>query len=158
MEPILTLINIAFFCVCSAAALRFVYYLIGEPRGLIGRPGGGEVTTGRILSSYGVMILRGFDKFEAKENKRLEAIYNEWYTEYQVLNGTAPVQAEVRSKNLALSRRRRNNYYSSLGACFMCFSTWLSILLWGGFYYFFNVNILYLIVLIPSTVILAKRF
>jgi hypothetical protein len=157
MEPLLTLVNLAFFAVCAAAFAKFAYYVIGEPRGLIGRPGAGEVTAGRIFSRYGVFVLEAFDKFEAKENKRLEEIYNNWYLEQQIVNGAAPDEAEIYRKNLELNRRRRANFYMAAGACFVCFSLWVTLIIWLCFYFLYCINILYLIVLIPTSAVISKR-
>ena len=157
MEPLLTLVNLAFFAVCAAAFAKFAYYVIGEPRGLIGRPGAGEVTAGRIFLRYVVFVLEAFDKFEAKENKRQEEVYNNWYLEQQIVSGAAPNEAEIYRKNLELSRRRRTNFYIEAGACFVCFSLWMILIMWLSFYLLYNISILYLIVLIPTSVVISKR-
>lgn len=147
----------------AACAIVFLHYCIGSPIQ-------GEYYTGRIFSAYGAFISKKYLDFEAKEKTRVLAKYNEWktkrdiYLNKQLENKTAE-EADVIYKDYLqqveivynnTENNMKNNPWSMLGACPICFGTWVSIFTFTFFVIFVPLPWWYIFIGTPSAVIVSR--
>jgi hypothetical protein len=148
----------------TAAAAKFLHYCVGSPIQ-------GEFYTGRIFSAYGRYISKKYNDFEKKEHSRVWSKYNIWKVERD-----AALNEELKNKTVEESQiiyaqylmqveamfndvenNKRVNPYSSLGACPVCFSTWVSLLL-SVFYIIFVPIAWYWLFLLPPAAVILSRY
>lgn len=182
----ITLFLAQFIAACLIAALfavtlSFVYWIIGEPRGKVGEPGKGNFVIGRIFSFYGRFILERFEAFEERESKRISDKYKKYYNNRKKRYDEAVAIAEQNltgeqlsdkldaletefttdtiKANRRLQARRRLNIFSALGACPICFKTWLSVACWVTFAILVPapINLFLVVFSVPLSVIFSNR-
>ncbi len=148
----------------TAAVAKFLHYCIGSPVQ-------GEFYTGRIFSFYGNFISKKYNEFETKEHHRVYNNYNAWKHDFDLT-----LQANLENKSFEetqyiykdyllkvqsvyedIENNKRVNPYSALGACPICFSTWIALIM--TFFYIIFVPIAwYWILLIPPTSVILSRY
>lgn len=134
------------------ATVYLIWWIIGKPDGMVGRPEESTVDVSNILSFYGKWVIKRFNRFEFNENQRLSAIFNDKMNRLLAdKNGTlgvlkdvvneeaykkeeARLESEIQRRaaelNTSINREhRRLNPYKSLGACLTCFAVWVSLLI-----------------------------
>ncbi len=156
----LSLITLTIFI---AFAIKFLHYCIGSPVQ-------GEYYTGRIFSDYGKFISKKYLDFEAKEKKRVWDNYLEWkgkrnrYLEKQLENKTAE-ESEVIYKDFIeqvdlvykdVENNMKNNPWSMLGACPICFGTWVSLFTFTFFVIFVPLPWWFIFIGTPAAVIISR--
>ena len=147
----------------AACAIVFLHYCIGSPIQ-------GEYYTGRIFSAYGAFISKLYLAFEAKEKQRVWANYNAWKQQRdkelneELQNKTAneadtiykEYLSEVELKYNNTENTMKNNPYSMLGACPICFGTWVSIFTFTFFIIFVPLPWWYIFIGTPAAVIISR--
>ena len=147
----------------AACAIVFLHYCIGSPIQ-------GEYYTGRIFSFYGAFISKLYLDFEAKEKQRVWAKYNAWKQqrdkelneELQNKSATECTDIyvgyldETDKKYKEVANTMKNNPYSMLGACPICFGTWVSIFTFTFFIIFVPLPWWYIFIGTPAAVILSR--
>lgn len=147
----------------AACAIVFLHYCIGSPIQ-------GEYYTGRIFSAYGAFISKLYLDFEAKEKQRVWANYNAWKQERdkelneELQNKTATECTDIYVEYLdetdkkykEVEKTMKNNPYSMLGACPICFGTWVSIFTFTFFIIFVPLPWWYIFIGTPTAVILSR--
>ena len=156
----LSLITLSIFAACI---IKFLHYCIGSPVQ-------GEYYTGRIFSAYGKFISKRYLDFEDKEKKRVWAKYLDWkgkrnrYLEKQLENKTAE-ESEVIYKDFLeqvdivykdVENNMKNNPWSMLGACPICFGTWVSIFTFTFFVIFVPLPWWFIFIGTPAAVIISR--
>jgi hypothetical protein len=147
----------------AACAIVFLHYCIGSPIQ-------GEYYTGRIFSFYGAFISKLYLAFEAKEKQRVWAKYNAWKQQRdkelneELQNKTATECTDIYVEYLDETDKKykeventmKNNPYSMLGACPICFGTWVSIFTFTFFIIFVPLPWWYIFIGTPAAVILSR--
>lgn len=147
----------------AACAIVFLHYCIGSPIQ-------GEYYTGRIFSFYGAFISKLYLDFEAKEKQRVWAKYNAWKQqrdkelneELQNKSATECTDIyvgyldETDKKYKEVESTMKNNPYSMLGACPICFGTWVSLFTFTFFIIFVPLPWWYIFIGTPASVILSR--
>ena len=156
----LSLITLSIF---AAFAIKFLHYCIGSPVQ-------GEYYTGRIFSAYGKFISKRYLDFEDKEKKRVWAKYLDWKgkrnrnLEKQLENKTAE-ESEVIYKDFLekvdivykdVENNMKNNPWSMLGACPICFGTWVSLFTFTFFVIFVPLPWWFIFIGTPAAVIVSR--
>jgi hypothetical protein len=156
----LSLITLSIF---TAFAIKFLHYCIGSPVQ-------GEYYTGRIFSAYGVFISKRYLDFETKEKNRVWAKYNVWKIQRdsklngELENKTAE-QADTIYKDYLqqvehvyndVENNMKNNPWSMLGACPICFGTWVSLFTFTFFIIFVPLPWWYIFIGTPAAVIVSR--
>jgi hypothetical protein len=156
----LSLITLSIF---AAFAIKFLHYCIGSPVQ-------GEYYTGRIFSAYGKFISKRYLDFEDKEKKRVWAKYLDWKgkrnrnLEKQLENKTAE-ESEVIYKDFLekvdivykdVENNMKNNPWSMLGACPICFGTWVSLFTFTFFVIFVPLPWWFIFIGTPASVIVSR--
>ena len=147
----------------AATVIVFLHYCIGSPIQ-------GEYYTGRIFSTYGAFISKLYLDFEQKEKQRVWAKYNEWKQQRdkelneELQNKTATECTDIYvgyldetdKKYKEVENTMKNNPYSMLGACPICFGTWVSIFTFTFFIIFVPLPWWYIFIGTPAAVILSR--
>ena len=147
----------------AATVIVFLHYCIGSPIQ-------GEYYTGRIFSTYGAFISKLYLDFEQKEKQRVWAKYNAWKQERdkelneELQNKTATECTDIYvgyldetdKKYKEVENTMKNNPYSMLGACPICFGTWVSIFTFTFFIIFVPLPWWYIFIGTPAAVILSR--
>jgi len=156
----LSLITLTIF---AAFAIKFLHYCIGSPVQ-------GEYYTGRIFSAYGAFISKLYLDFEDKEKNRVWAKYNAWKIKRDIeLNEELENKTAEESQNIYddylqnidavyndVENNMKNNPYSMLGACPICFGTWVSIFTFTFFIIFGPLPWWYIFIGTPTAVIISR--
>lgn len=166
------------------ATAYFLFWIIGRPNGVVGNPNESTVDHTNILSFFGKWVIRRFNEFEEKENNRLNLIYTELFkkelVDFEIAKADAKsdnseadalkiikhLEVRLEATSKALSRKvnrekRRLNPYKSIGACFMCFSTWISSIILSVLFFSSDLpltfaTIFFLTVTVPTSVVVSK--
>lgn len=147
----------------STSAIVFLHYCIGSPIQ-------GEYYTGRIFSFYGAFISKKYLDFEHKEKQRVWAKYNEWKVKRDnILNAELEnktvEQADTIYKEYLqqidsvynnVENNMKNNPWSMLGACPICFGTWVSMITFTFFVIFVPLPWWFIFIGTPASVILSR--
>lgn len=147
----------------AACAIVFLHYCIGSPIQ-------GEYYTGRIFSAYGAFISKLYLDFEAKEKQRVWAKYNAWKQQRdkelneELQNKTATEAdtiykeylSEVELKYNSTESTMKNNPYSMLGACPICFGTWVALFTFTFFVIFVPLPWWFIFIGTPAAVIVSR--
>ena len=147
----------------AACAIVFLHYCIGSPIQ-------GEYYTGRIFSFYGAFISKLYLDWEQKEKQRVWANYNAWKQQRdkelneELQNKTATECTDIYVEYLDETDKKykdientmKNNPYSMLGACPICFGTWVSIFTFTFFIIFVPLPWWYIFIGTPAAVILSR--
>ena len=147
----------------AACVIVFLHYCIGSPIQ-------GEYYTGRIFSAYGAFISKLYLDFEQKEKQRVWAKYNAWKQQRdkelneELQNKTATECTDIYvgyldetdKKYKEVENTMKNNPYSMLGACPICFGTWVSIFTFTFFIIFVPLPWWYIFIGTPAAVILSR--
>jgi hypothetical protein len=130
----------------------------------------GEYYTGRIFSAYGKFISKRYLDFEDKEKKRVWDKYLDWkgkrnrYLEKELENKTAE-ESEVIYKDFLeqvdivykdVENNMKNNPWSMLGACPICFGTWVSLFTFTFFVIFVPLPWWFIFIGTPAAVIISR--
>jgi hypothetical protein len=156
----LSLITLSIF---AAFAIKFLHYCIGSPVQ-------GEYYTGRIFSAYGVFISKRYLDFEDKEKNRVWAKYNAWKIKRdiqlkgQLENKTAEQSESIYKDYLQqvehvyndVENNMKNNPWSMLGACPICFGTWVSLFTFTFFVLFVPLPWWFIFIGTPAAVIISR--
>lgn len=156
----LSLITLSIF---TAFAIKFLHYCIGSPVQ-------GEFYTGRIFSAYGKFISDKYNQFEAKEKNRVWANYNKWKLKRdielnaQLENKTVEHADSIYKEYLQqidmvyndVENNMKNNPWSMLGACPICFGTWISLFTFTFFIIFVPLPWWYIFIGTPAAVIVSR--
>jgi hypothetical protein len=156
----LSLITLTIF---AAFAIKFLHYCIGSPVQ-------GEYYTGRIFSAYGAFISKLYLDFEDKEKNRVWAKYNVWKIKRDIeLNEELENKTAEESQNIYddylqnidavyndVENNMKNNPYSMLGACPICFGTWVSLFTFTFFVIFAPLPWWYIFIGTPTAVIISR--
>jgi hypothetical protein len=149
--------------IITAAVCRFLHYCIGSPIQ-------GEYYTGRIFSDYGKWISKKYLAFEEKEHSRVWADYLQWKkladkklsedlenkTEEQAKLVYYEYLQRVDAVFNDVENNKKLNMYSGLGACPICFSTWVSLIMFIFFIIFVPLPWWWIFVGAPSAVVLSR--
>lgn len=136
----------------------------------IGSPVQGEYYTGRIFSAYGAFISKLYLDFEDKEKNRVWAKYNVWKIKRDIeLNEELENKTAEESQNIYddylqnidavyndVENNMKNNPYSMLGACPICFGTWVSLFTFTFFVIFAPLPWWYIFIGTPTAVIISR--
>jgi hypothetical protein len=156
----LSLITLSIFAACI---IKFLHYCIGSPIQ-------GEYYSGRIFSSYGAFISKLYLDFEAKEKSRVWANYNAWKQKRdkelneQLQNKTANEADTIYKDYLQqiqhvynnVENNMKNNPWSMLGACAICFGTWVSLFTFTFFVIFVPLPWWFIFIGTPAAVIISR--
>jgi hypothetical protein len=156
----LSLITLSIF---AAFTIKFLHYCIGSPVQ-------GEYYSGRIFSAYGKFISKLYLDFESKEKKRVWAKYNAWKQKRdkelnEELQNKTPNEADaiykeylqqVESLYNDVENNMKNNPWSMLGACPICFGTWVSLFTFTFFVIFVPLPWWYIFICTPAAVIVSR--
>jgi hypothetical protein len=149
--------------IVTAAACKFLHYCIGSPIQ-------GEFYSGRIFSAYGKWLSNKYNKFETKEHKRVYLDYENWKKERDLklqadLEGKTAEQSQIIWNEFLsqveavyndIESNKKVNPYSALGACPICFSTWVSLFLYVFYIIFVPVSWFWVFIGTPAAVILSR--
>lgn len=157
---IIELITLTLFAACASV---FLHYCIGSPLH-------GEFYSGRIFSAYGRFISTKYLDWEKQESNRVWRNYSEW----KVLRDEQ-LERDLYGKNAHDSElvyedylqqvdfvykdtenKMRANPYSMLGACPICFSTWVSLFCFTFFIIFVPFPWWYIFIGSPAAVIISR--
>jgi hypothetical protein len=147
----------------SACAIVFLHYCIGSPIQ-------GEYYTGRIFSFYGAFISKKYLDFEHKEKQRVWANYSYWKQKRDkelnedLQNKTADecndiyeeYLNEVNNMHNSVENNMKKNPWSMLGACPICFGTWVSMITFTFFVIFVPLPWWFIFIGTPASVILSR--
>ncbi len=136
----------------------------------IGSPVQGEYYTGRIFSAYGKFISKRYLDFEDKEKNNVWAKYNAWKIQRdsklkgQLENKTAEQADSIYKDYLQqvehvyndVENNMKNNPWSMLGACPICFGTWVSLFTFTFFVIFVPLPWWYIFIGTPTAVIVSR--
>lgn len=117
--------------------IKFLHYCIGSPIQ-------GDYYSGRIFSFYGRFISERYNQFENKEKVRVWSKYNEWKQQKDIeLNNNLKNSSfdqsdkiykdflkEVEYQYNRVENNMKPNPFSMLGACPICFGTWIALFCW----------------------------
>jgi hypothetical protein len=156
----LSLITLSIFAACI---IKFLHYCIGSPVQ-------GEYYTGRIFSAYGKFISKRYLDFEDKEKNGVWAKYNAWKIQRdsklkgQLENKTAEQADSIYKDYLQqvehvyndVENNMKNNPWSMLGACPICFGTWVSLFTFTFFVIFVPLPWWYIFIGTPTAVIVSR--
>jgi hypothetical protein len=156
----LSLITLSIFAACI---IKFLHYCIGSPVQ-------GEYYTGRIFSAYGKFISKLYLDFESKEKSRVWANYNAWKQKRdkelneQLQNKTANEADTIYKDYLQqiqhvyndVENNMKNNPWSMLGACPICFGTWVSLFTFTFFVIFVPLTWWFIFIGTPAAVIISR--
>jgi hypothetical protein len=156
----LSLITLSIFAACI---IKFLHYCIGSPVQ-------GEYYTGRIFSAYGKFISKRYLDFEDKEKNRVWAKYNAWKIKRDIqlkseLENKTAEQADSIYKDYLqqvehvyndVENNMKNNPWSMLGACPICFGTWVSLFTFTFFVIFVPLPWWYIFIGTPTAVIVSR--
>jgi hypothetical protein len=156
----LSLITLSIFAACI---IKFLHYCIGSPVQ-------GEYYTGRIFSAYGKFISKLYLDFESKEKSRVWANYNAWKQKRdkelneQLQNKTANEADAIYKEYLQqiqhvyndVENNMKNNPWSMLGACPICFGTWVSLFTFTFFVIFVPLPWWFIFIGTPTAVIISR--
>lgn len=157
------IIELIIFTLFAACASVFLHYCIGSPVQ-------GEFYSGRIFSAYGRFISRKYLEFEHDEKIRVWRNYSEWKLLRdgeleRELYGLSPEQSnkiyqdylqQVDAVYNDTENKMRANPYSMLGACPVCFSTWVSLFCFVFFIIFVPFPWWYIFIGTPTAVIISR--
>lgn len=151
-----------------ALSLRFLHHVIGSPAG-------NEYETGRIFSIWGRIVADGYSAQHNNESVRIWAKYKAWEAErnrklYDDLENCVGLNAaedkiliqkqfndDIEEMLNRVESWRRPNPWMALGACFICFSTWVSCFAWCILIPYLSIPVLLFPILVGATVMLAVR-
>ena len=148
-----------------AAFLRFVHFCIGSPSA-------NEYVNGRIFSLWGRFITIQYSRHHNKETKRIWGKYDtiKGIFDREFESDLASAQSDDEKKQITdiyltkisdLQSRteswRKTNPFNMMGACFICFATWLSLAMWLIIVPVLGLNPIYLILCVAGSVVLANR-
>ncbi len=136
----------------------------------IGSPVQGEYYTGRIFSAYGKFISKRYLDFEQKEKNRVWAKYNGWKIKRDIqLNGQLQNKTVEQADSIYkdylqqvehvyndVENNMKNNPWSMLGACPICFGTWVSLFTFTFFVIFVPLPWWYIFIGTPTAVIISR--
>jgi hypothetical protein len=156
----LSLITLSIFAACI---IKFLHYCIGSPIQ-------GEYYSGRIFSAYGAFISKLYLDFEAKEKSRVWANYNAWKQKRdkelneELQNKTANEADAIYKDYLQqiqhvynnVENNMKNNPWSMLGACPICFGTWVSLFTFTFFVIFVPLPWWFIFIGTPAAVIISR--
>ena len=156
----LSLITLSIFAACI---IKFLHYCIGSPVQ-------GEYYTGRIFSAYGKFMSKLYLDFESKEKSRVWANYNAWKQKRdkelneQLQNKTANEADAIYKEYLQqiqhvyndVENNMKNNPWSMLGACPICFGTWVSLFTFTFFVIFVPLPWWFIFIGTPAAVIISR--
>lgn len=149
--------------IVTAAVCKFLHYCIGSPIH-------GEFYSGRIFSDYGKWVSRKYNKFEIKERRRVWDEYAKWKEERdktlnaKLENKTIEQSNEIYNEYLTqvdavyntVEDNMKMNPYSALGACPVCFSTWIALVLFVFYVIFVPLPIWWVFIGAPASVVLSR--
>jgi hypothetical protein len=141
-----TTVFLLIICLFVGFFSKFLHYCIGEPRH--GQEGA-EFAAGRIFSFYGRWVMMNYQKAYDKETKRINAMYRE---EGRRTNGNI---SEL--KEFEISSKFRGSVWMPLGACNVCFSTWISLICFLIILPSFGLSIFWLSLCVPTSTIISGK-
>jgi hypothetical protein len=148
--------------ICVSCLISFLHFCIGSPKG-------DQFSTGRIFSFWGRFVTERWLMVDEKLNMKIEGelkviqereiiILNQKLRNHQ--NNSKKIIEEFNKKILNEKKRLESNkginLYSALGSCYICFGTWISILSWINLIIIENLDLYWLFLAIPTSVILSK--
>lgn len=162
MEGLILICAILVFFV--ACFIKFLHYIIGSPKA-------NEYETGRIFSIYGRFVTNHYVKYHNLESKRIWAKYKEieynlqTELEHKLEGATANEKAELHTAYSAkieealdnMESWRKPNPFLALGACFVCFSTWVACFAWIVLIPYFALPLLLFPFVVSATVLVGNR-
>lgn len=141
-----TAVFIFILCVLVGCLSTFLHYCIGEPRF---SEAGAEFKAGRIFAFYGRWVSVGYQKAYKKEYDRINGIFQE---EGRRTNGNI---SDIREFEIMSSFRPL--VWQALGACPICFGTWISIIAFAVLLPTFALSIFWLSLCVPTSTIISGR-
>jgi len=145
MENLIFLSLMAIFISCLA---KFLHYCVGEPKFSDDNL---EIKSMRIFGFYGRWVMRNFAAAYERESERLSKLMDVVTARFPK-NNCAP-QSEY-DKVLAA---RRGNIWQALGACPVCFCTWVAIFSWAIVLFVFSLSFFWIIICVPFSVITFSK-
>jgi hypothetical protein len=154
------LITLTLFAACAAV---FLHYCIGSPLQ-------GEFYSGRIFSDYGHWVSKKYNQFELNEKHRVWSKYSIWKQKKDAkLNEDLKDKTAEQSEKIYydylqevdavyndVENNMKANPYSMLGACPICFSTWVSFFCFTFFIIFVPLPWWYIFIGTPTAVIISR--
>lgn len=121
-----TIISAIIIGCCGALASKFILYLIGDPHEE-------EVNTKAIFAFIGVWVFHGYERIERK-----------------IANDMAFIKPETKlSEDKLLSSRK--NWFMALGACPICFNTYITGIVCTILFIHFDISFWNLLLAYPSS-------
>lgn len=181
MDLFLQTIAVGGITLLMAILFSFIYYVIGEPFGVIGEPSKGGFTVGRPLSFFGRWVSDNYGKVEDKQNakhnekvgKKGEELSDRLKLEIEFIKDSiedpneqkkaiaekmVAADKELEDYAIAHFKKRPLNGWSILGACPTCFKSWLSIIGWTVLVLVgIEINIVLAIVAAPASAYLSNK-
>lgn len=157
------LMTIIVLSLMTAACIKFIHYCIGSPVQ-------DDYYSGRIFSDYGRFITDKYKEWEESEYRRVWANYNEWKQKRddklnEDLKNLSATEAEsvydeylqqVDAVFNSVTDNMRANPYSMLGACPICFGTWIALIMWIFFVIFVPLPLWFVLIGAPTSVVLSR--
>ena len=157
------MLSLLILIIITACAAAFLHYCIGSPIQ-------GEFYSGRIFSAYGHWVSEKYLDFERKEKKRVWAKYSDWKDKKDdKLNQDMQEKTAEESQNIYddylqnidtvyndVENNMKANPYSKLGACPICFNTWVSLICFTFFIIFVPLTWWYIFIGTPTAVIISR--
>jgi hypothetical protein len=149
--------------IAVAAFIKFIHYSIGSPIHA-------DFYSGRIFSFYGRFISDRYEAWELKESARVWAKYGRWKQDQDKqlqsdldkcdsITATYLYNEYLERVDIAhkkVESTMRANPYSMLGACPICFGTWVGLLTWSVLVFFTGIAWWWIILGTPLSVWLSR--
>jgi len=146
-----------------ACCINFLHYCIGSPIQ-------GEFYTGRIFSVYGRWLSDKYNNFEEKEKKRVYSVFDAWKQGMDIklqndLKSAAKTETEAIYKQFVetvdkeykkIEYKMRSNPYSMLGACPICFGTWIGLFMWTAICFLNPLPLWWVLIGSPTSVVFSR--
>ncbi len=146
-----------------ACCIKFLHYCIGSPIQ-------GEFYSGRIFSSYGRWISYKYNDFEEREKKRVYSVFETWKHAMDIklqndLKTAAQTETEAIYKHFVetvdkeykrIEHKMKPNPFSMLGACPICFGTWVGLILWTAICLLNPFQLWWILIGSPTSVVLSR--
>ena len=143
METSIFLLVLCFFAGCFSA---FLHYCIGEPRS---SEDGDSFKAGRIFSFYGRFVAIRYQRAYHKEHERINRLFQ---SEGQKTNGNISDD-----KEFEILSGFRPIIWQALGACPVCFATWINLIAFAIILPVFGLSLFWGLLCVPTATIISGR-
>jgi len=146
MELALTSVFLLILCFFAGCFATFLHYCIGEPRH---GHDGSDFKAGRIFSFYGRFVAIRYQRAYIKENERINGIFQ---SEGAKSNGNISDE-----KEFEILSSFRPIIWQALGACPICFATWINLIVFAILLPVFGMSLFWGLLLVPTATIISGR-